>query len=54
MHFWVFAARVREASSEDGSTVAKNTGLNWFIPLFENNKVGSSYGIVLEEVTNLC
>lgn len=44
MHFWLLQALLSLPMSLLGSTVPRNTGLNWFIPALVNRRVGSFRG----------
>ena len=70
MHFCEFAARFHLAMSLLGSTVPRKIGLNcneyelieheqshqqtWFMPALAKSRVGSSWGMVADEGTNVC
>lgn len=49
--FCELTARLREAKSEDGSTVPRNIDLYWFIPALAKRRVGSEWGTTEEEGT---
>lgn len=53
MHFCELTARRSLLKSDAGSTVPRKMLLYWFIPAFANSSVGSSYGIVELEGTNV-
>lgn len=44
MHFWLLQALFILPMSLAGSTVPRNTGLNWFMPALVNSSVGSFSG----------
>jgi len=46
-------ARFSELIFSAGSAVPKNIGLNWFIPAFVNNRVGSSWGTHGDDLKNV-
>lgn len=54
MHFCELAARLSFANDDEGSTVPRKMDLYWFIPALAKSRVGSSYGMVLDEGTNEC